>query len=693
MRYRFFTFIYFVFSFFFLYSQKETNKWYFGNHQALDFNTNPPTIINGSALFSFEGSASMADNNGNLLFYTDGVTVWNQLNAPMANGTGLLGGIGVPGIGVGYQCALILKQPGTVNQYFVITAPAGTSTNVIYYSKIDMSLAAGMGSVTIKNVPLFNMSTGKITGVKHCNGQDYWIITHDLFSATFRCFLLTSAGINTTPVLSTIGTIHNNDYFTMKVSPNGKKLGLGIQINSNYIGNYELYDFDNSTGVVSNSLILASNIPIQSCEFSPDGTKFFGLGSYPNTAKILHQWDLCNNSNSGIVNSHYTLSTNYFGELQLASNGKIYHSDNGSYSLSVITNPNNYGSSINYSQEIQSCGTNTNTANLPNFVCSYFRQAKQFDYNYGPTANCLTPSFVAVPCPYASPPVQSVQWNFGDAASGNNNFSTFLNASHSYPNPGNYSVQCIIHFNCYTDTLNQVINIPNFSPNLFISGNYSICLGQSATLTASGAGSYTWSNNSNAATQILSPTLSTIYNLSATGSSNNCVSSQTILVTVFPNASVVISPSRTLTCTGETLSLLASGASSYTWNPGALTGSNVALSPMPGQNFTLTAKDLNGCDYTSTFKPIVSYCASISQFKGDNQPIKIKPNPNNGRFIISSTCSTKILVYNLMGELIYETVIEIGDTEIDLSYLRDNVYVLKSLNLNDTQIFKMIISK
>ena len=692
MKYYCFSTLYLILAFYGLFAQKETNKWYFGNHQALDFNNNPPTLISGSALFSFEGSASMADNYGNLLFYTDGVTIWNQLNTPMANGTGLLGGIGVPGIGFGDQCALILKQPGTVNQYFVVTAPAGTSTNVIYYSKIDMSLAAGMGSVTIKNVPLFNLSTGKLTAVKHCNGQDYWIITHDLFSSIFRCFLLNSAGINTTPVLSNIGSVHNWDYYIMKVSPNGKKIGLGIQTSSIHIGNYELYDFDNSTGLVSNSLILASNIPIQCCEFSPDGTKFYGLG-FSNPLGVLHQWDLCNNSSTGILNSHYTVSTNYFGELQLASNGKIYHSDIGSYSLSIINNPNNYGASINYSQEVQASGTNTTTSNLPNFVCSYFRQAKQFDFQYGPTANCLTPSFVAVPCPYASPPVQNVLWNFGDAASGNNNFSTLLNPSHTYPVPGNYSVQCIIHFNCYTDTLNQVINISNYSPTLSITGSNSLCPGQSTTLTANGAGSYTWSNNSNAAMQIFSPTITTTYTLSAGSASNNCVSNQTILVTVFPNASVVVSPNRTLTCTGETLGVLASGASSYTWNPGAFTGSNVVLSPTPGQIYTLTAKDNNGCDCGATFKPIVSYCTNLKALIGDIKKIFIKPNPNNGRFVITSAHQTKIQVFNLMGELVYESLINQGETEIDLSRLTEDIYILKSLNNFESGCIKMILGR
>src|SRR5687767_11305243 len=71
--------------------QNETNMWYFGKYAALDFLTNPPSIINNSVMHALEGSASAADASGNLLFYSQGTTVWNRLHQVMANGAGLLG--------------------------------------------------------------------------------------------------------------------------------------------------------------------------------------------------------------------------------------------------------------------------------------------------------------------------------------------------------------------------------------------------------------------------------------------------------------------------------------------------------------------------------------------------------------------------------------------------------------------------
>ena len=103
-----------VFTSLFSFSQNETKKWCFGNKAALDFMTSPPTAFT-SSINAGEGCSSIADANGNLLFYTDGVTIFNANHSIMANGTGLLGS--------SYQStsqgALIVKQPGSATIYYV----------------------------------------------------------------------------------------------------------------------------------------------------------------------------------------------------------------------------------------------------------------------------------------------------------------------------------------------------------------------------------------------------------------------------------------------------------------------------------------------------------------------------------------------------------------------------------------------
>jgi hypothetical protein len=86
--------LFLVLLFQFTYAQKQNNQWRFGNSGAIDFNTAPPSFIAGAALSTGEGSASIADRTtGALLFYTDGLTVWNRQDQVMPIGTGLLGGI------------------------------------------------------------------------------------------------------------------------------------------------------------------------------------------------------------------------------------------------------------------------------------------------------------------------------------------------------------------------------------------------------------------------------------------------------------------------------------------------------------------------------------------------------------------------------------------------------------------------
>ncbi|MEP7171344.1 MAG: hypothetical protein ABI855_18390, partial [Bacteroidota bacterium] len=156
----------------FLYAQKQANNWYFGYNAGITFNTNPPTMLSGGQLNSAEGCTNISDSNGNLLFYSDGVTVWNSAHAVMQNGTGLLGNFSST------QSGVILPAPGSTTLYYLITAPVLGSINPLAYSIIDITLNGGLGGVTVKNVALFDTSAEKVTAVYNQNGTDMWIIAH-----------------------------------------------------------------------------------------------------------------------------------------------------------------------------------------------------------------------------------------------------------------------------------------------------------------------------------------------------------------------------------------------------------------------------------------------------------------------------------------------------------------------------------
>ena len=118
-------------------AQKEADKWFFGNFAGLDFSSGVPASLNGSAIYTNEGCSSISDVAGNLLFYTDGITVWNQQHQIMPNGTGLLGASSCT------QAALIVPQPGSTTLYYLFTNDEYGGPNGFCYSIVDMSLQGG----------------------------------------------------------------------------------------------------------------------------------------------------------------------------------------------------------------------------------------------------------------------------------------------------------------------------------------------------------------------------------------------------------------------------------------------------------------------------------------------------------------------------------------------------------------------
>lgn len=95
----------FLLNFHLLIAQNQANNWYFGVNAGLTFNTTPPSALTDGVVNTAEGSATMSDASGNLLFYTDGITVWNRNHQIMPNGTGLLGDPSAA------QSAIIVPKP------------------------------------------------------------------------------------------------------------------------------------------------------------------------------------------------------------------------------------------------------------------------------------------------------------------------------------------------------------------------------------------------------------------------------------------------------------------------------------------------------------------------------------------------------------------------------------------------------
>lgn len=622
--------------------QNETSKWYFGSGAGLDFMTNPPTVLTNGSLWAPEGCSTISDQAGNLLFYTDGETVWNSTHSVMGNGNGLLGS------NEASQSCIIVKQPGNSNIYFIFTLDESGGTNGFNYSTVDMNLAAGAGSVTSKNVSIYaNLSSEKLTAVKHCNGVDTWVIIRDWDYFTglsntnnFRSYLVTAAGINPTPVISPASTYPNSgilEYGCMKASPNGKKLGVAMTGHYFYYtfadsSPFEIYDFNNNNGVISNLLALTLNIPAAynlylfpyGCEFSPDGTKFYGSNpvSQINQNNII-QWDLCAGSNSAIVASAYTLATTsgtiYPSTLQLAMNGKIYGAMCNSSSLLVINSPNLAGAASNLVLSGLSVAPGTGVGyGLPNFVTSFFTKLKPplppFTYTVSAAASCLTGSFTAytqtVNCPVSDYSVTGIQWLFGDPLSGPANTSTLFAPSHIYPAAGNYTAQLIFIYECGADTVTVPVVIPVMTSSLLTCPVTCTSLGSATLIPLGGTPPYTYTWNPSAQSGSVATSLTQgIYSVTAIDNSGGCIFTATTSFINPPPFTGTVSATNSLSCNGintGTASIALTGwlgTKTYSWQSSSSTQSSSSASGLGAGTHTVTVTDaITSCTVVESFQ-------------------------------------------------------------------------------------------
>jgi len=409
-------------------SQNEYSNWNVGNRVWLRFPG--PTYSPGSQLNTVEGCASISDpSTGMLLFYTDGVTVWDRTHTVMPNGTGLLGG------NSSTQSAIILKQPGNTSLYYIFTVGQLFNSELCFHI-VDMNANGGFGQVSVRNALIYVPTTEKLTATKHCNGIDWWILTHERETNVFRTMLLTATGISQY-VSSTVGTttngVNNSSIGNMKVNQQGTRVAVAYYgLNRTCI-----YNFNNSTGVVSNEVNLPCNTGPYGLEFSPDGRLLY-LGY--NNNNNLHQYNLCNN------NSRITVGSpgSFVGSLQLQNDGRIYvvSATQGGSKISVIMDPNNLGAACNFILNL----SNTPFANqwFTFGLSQCFYDLDVFQYTYTPiiNVNCLTATF-NIPNICTSQPIVGVVWNFGDG-----NISTELTPTYTYNVANNYFGSVMINFNC-----------------------------------------------------------------------------------------------------------------------------------------------------------------------------------------------------------------------------------------------------
>ncbi|MDN5200497.1 PKD domain-containing protein [Fulvivirgaceae bacterium BMA10] len=429
--------------------EQKANYWYFGQNAGIDFNEMPPVPLSDGAQNAPEGVATVSDVNGDLLFYTDGQTVYNRDHAVMLNGDN------IGGDPTATQSTIIVEFPGDETMFYIFTTDEayGDLTFNLNYSVVDLKEDAPRGAVTIKNKPLFAESTERITGT---NGGGFtWLMAHEYGNNSFRAYPIDSTGIGT-PVISSVGSVHNKSVETnawgyMKFSTDNSKLAVALPGNPNLV---EIFDFDVNTGEVSNPIQLDVMEPLPSyvygLEFSPGGNKLYvTVNGNPSPSKLKEYY--FDSLRTRIEFLGETVENASLGAIQFAPDGQIYVAVDGAGSLGTISanEDTTQVSAFNVAGFALAGGT-TSRLGLPNFIQTIIPPT--MDPTMSVTQACAGQE-TQFSASGVTPDIDEFFWTFGDG-----NTSNDQNPMHTYASPGTYNVAVQITNRCgYDTTLVQTV--------------------------------------------------------------------------------------------------------------------------------------------------------------------------------------------------------------------------------------------
>ncbi|MDH6358702.1 PKD domain-containing protein [Parabacteroides sp. PF5-9] len=445
-------------------AQKEANNWFFGQRVGITWNDTRdvtvtglfgtpdielkglPTIVpNASSitLATQEGCFSLSDSNGNLLFYSDGIRVWNRNHSLMPNGNSLTGNDSST------QSGIIMPYPENPNKYIAVTL--GTSTNTLSYSVIDMTLNSGLGDVeTATKNTMFTGYTGNVseavTSIRHANGKDLWVAVPAKGTQNMYAWLITKDGVSANPVVSSTSVSLTGNVGYMKFSPDGTHFAWAGGDHNLYMGN-----FDTATGQFSNIKRLTPSPAecygsgyVYGLEFSASGKYLYVSTAEGGTLQVWKVDALMAASDPASVPSHILNFPDcpILGASQLAPDGRIYISAYYKTHMYVVDNPEEYDD-----LRIYQLPTGFLTGNnvhcrigLPSFAANWFNISLEGDDTF-----CVaTPQTfnVIIEKSSGSDEISHTEWDFGDGSAliKDTNVNGTQTHTHTYEKKGVYTI-------------------------------------------------------------------------------------------------------------------------------------------------------------------------------------------------------------------------------------------------------------
>lgn len=459
-----------------LHAQYNTNQnkvWAFGFHAGLDFNSGVPVPITTS-INTYEGCATVCDPSGNLLFYTDGTSVYDRSGSLMPSGASIFPVSYAAGSTT--QAAVAVPVFSNPNQYYIFSLACmttGTPGNGrLAYCIVDMTLNGALGDViagTINTLVDSNFTEGMT--VTPGTGCSIWLLVHRRQAPDFWAYKISATGINA-PVISTSGSGSFYDAGVIKVSHDSRKIvmyGTGTQ----------LHDFDPATGIVSNYKLINSG-KAYSAEFSPDNTKLYA----PGLPSGLYQYDITLPTAAAIAASKINLAaaTGYFDDFKLGPDNKIYFLQRFTNYLNCIPAPNLPGTACGFVLNAVDLSPNIASIGLPNvFVVNPILRTASIS---GATSVCVG-SMITL-----SDGTAGGSWSSGSANASVSGLGIVAGVI-----AGTANISYTVTNSCGTAIATKTIAVMPLPDAGTITGPPSVCIGSTITLSDPAAGGV-WSSGS-----------------------------------------------------------------------------------------------------------------------------------------------------------------------------------------------------
>lgn len=723
--------------------------WVF-NNISLNFNNGngqPSVGFSPLNIGGQESTTTISDPNGNLLFYSDGINVYNRNNLIMPNGSGLLGNPSTT------QSCLATPFPGNPNLYYLFTADAVENNlqNGIRYNIIDMTLNNGLGDIVSgqKNVLLRDDVGEMLTGTFHTNGRDIWVVMANRSTNAFYTYLITDQGISANPVVSTqLGQNTTSGLGPMKFSADGNMIAATML--GGWPWSILLANFNRTTGQLTNGrdiwLSTVVNNQPHCFEFSPDNSKLYVNLWQPGE---VWQYNLAAGNITAIAASKAVVTPFptgiTYGQMARGNDGKIYFSSFYTGYMDYIANPNAAWPACNFTLgTINAYINGTYSMSIPNMI-------QGLEQPYIPSiagkTNLCTGENATYNVPYLTNG-QTVAWTYtgnGTITVNPNHTATLTNHS------GSGQLIAVVTGDCgiTRDTV-QIQNVP--AQQVSLGNDTSICGGELMLFAnPTNLSSYLW-NTGSTGTGIYITQPGTYW--VKTTDSNGCTDHDTIVVTSGGSLAVNLGPDVT-SCNGTEVTLNAGpGFTDYTWQDGSsgatytttspgtywvsvsngcaigrdtvvVSGSNISFELMYNNDtiacknelpFSLTAPagyqqylwqngsssqtinvgsvgaywvgvtDANGCTGIDTFR--VVDCTGIDELALQN--IKVYPNPASNILTIGNLLpnnSYYMALYNTAGQLVAQPAcIKKAEVVVDINALAPGLYFYRIVSQNGASV-------